>query len=263
MMTENIFVNRDGSIATVLFNRPKKRNAIDYEDWIKLGDIVKCLSDDDEIRVVIFTGKEDSCFSAGADITDFSERRSDSKKATIYQEAFDRALGAIESLQIPTIAKIKGACIGGGCELTLAMDIRIAADNALFGIPAAKLGIVIGYQEMRRLVAMIGPGNASYMLMSGRSVDASIALDFGLVNSVLSLSSIDEYVAELAVEMSQLAPLSHKQHKYILQRVLNDPQLSKISAKERNIPFDNFDSDDFHEGYKAFQDRRNPVFKGR
>ena len=263
MMVENIFVERVGSIANVIFDRPEKRNAINYEDWHKLGDIVRDLSLDDEIRVVIFTGKEDSSFSAGADITDFGERRNNSRQAALYQEAFDKALDAIESLQIPTIAKIKGTCIGGGCELTLAMDIRIAADNAKFGIPAARLGIVIGYQEMRRLVAMIGPGNASYLLMSGRLIDASTALHFGLVNSVLSLSSIDEYVTELAVEISRLAPLSHKQHKYILQRVLKDPQLLNMSSEDRKIPFDNFDSDDFHEGYKAFQDRRNPVFKGR
>ena len=147
--------------------------------------------------------------------------------------------------------------------MTLAMDIRIAADNAKFGIPAARLGIVIGYQEMRRLVAMIGPGNASYLLLSGRLIDASTALHFGLVNSVLSLSSIDEYVTELADEISRLAPLSHKHHKYILHRVLKHPQLLNICSEDRKIPFDNFDSDDFHEGYKAFQDRRNPVFKGR
>ena len=107
---------------------------------------------------------------------------------------------------MPTVCKIKGYCVGGGCELTLAADVRVAAGNARFGIPAARLGIVIGYEEMRRLVALVGPGRASYLLMSGRIVDAEEASSFGLVDRVVPLAEVDEYVADLAEEMSRLAP---------------------------------------------------------
>ena len=121
------------------------------------------LAVDNETRVVVFTGQGFEAFSAGADIKDFDEYRVDAIKARIYQKAFDGAINAIEALPKPTICLIKGFCIGGGCELTLATDLRVAADNARFAIPAAKLGIVIGYEEMRRLIALIGRGHASYL----------------------------------------------------------------------------------------------------
>ena len=175
------------------------------------------------MRVVVITGSGDEAFSAGADIKDFDKFRTDSEQARVYQVAFDDAVAAIESLAVPTVCNIRGFCVGGGCELTLAADVRVAADNARFGIPAAKLGIVIGYEEMRRLVALVGPGHASYLLMSGRIVGAEEALSFGLVDRLVPLAEVDDYVAELAEEMARLAPLSHRQHKQIMRRVGGGP----------------------------------------
>ena len=157
---------------------------------------------------------------------------------------------------------IKGYCVGGGCELTLAADIRIAADNARLGIPAARLGIVIGYQEMRRLVDLIGPGNASYMLLSARMLDAHEARSMGLVNAVLPLDEIDGYVARLAQEVAELAPLSHRVHKQILHKVMRDSD-KPLNSYETALPYVNFDSEDFQEGRRAFIERRKPNFKGR
>jgi enoyl-CoA hydratase/carnithine racemase len=262
-MTDGIRLERRGSVATIVIDSPARRNAISYDGWIRLGGIARSLANDPETRVVVITGSGDEAFSAGADIKDFDRYRTDSGQARVYQAAFDDAVAAIESLAVPTLCKIKGYCVGGGCELTLAADIRVAAGNAKFGIPAARLGIVIGYEEMRRLVELIGPGRASYLLMSGRIVGVEEAHGFGLVDQVVPLGEVDEYVSELAEEMSRLAPLSHMQHKQIMKRVTGDPQLSGLTAEDRNLPFVNFDSEDFGEGRRAFLERRKPRFQGR
>ncbi len=262
-MADDIRLERRGSVATIIFDTPERRNAISYDGWLRLGRIAGSLADDGETRVVIITGSGDEAFSAGADIKDFDRYRTGSEQARVYQAAFDDAVAAIESLAVPTVCKIKGYCVGGGCELTLAADVRVAADNARFGIPAARLGIVIGYEEMRRLVALVGPGRASYLLMSGRIVGADEALGFGLVDRVVPMADVDEYVAELTEEMSHLAPLSHRQHKQIMRRVTEDPLLSSLTSEERDLPFVNFDSEDFDEGRRAFLERRRPVFQGR
>ncbi len=262
-MPDDIRLQRRGSVATITFDRPERRNAISYDGWLRLAQMTGSLAADGETRVVVITGGGDQAFSAGADIRDFERRRNSSEQARAYQAAFDAAVEAVETLPVPTICKIKGFCVGGGCELTLAADLRVAADNARFGIPAAKLGIVIGYEEMRRLVALVGPGNASYLLMSGRVVRADDALRFGLVNAVVPLSEIDECVAELADEMARLAPLSHARHKRIMRRVLRDPALPGLTPEERDLPFVSFDSEDFREGRRAFLERRQPAFVGR
>jgi len=262
-MTDGIRLERRGSVATIVIDKPERRNAISYEGWLRLGSIAQSLADDAGTRVVVITGAGDEAFSAGADIKDFDRFRTDSDQARVYQAAFDAAVAAIESLAVPTVCNIKGYCVGGGCELTLAADVRIAAGNAKFGIPAARLGIVIGYEEMRRLVDLIGPGRASYLLMSGRIVDVEEAHGFGLVDQVVPLDEVDEYVSELAKEMSLLAPLSHRQHKQIMRGVAENPRLTGLTAEERELPFLNFDSEDFGEGRRAFLERRKPIFQGR
>ena len=262
-MTSNILVEKRDGIATVTFNRPEQRNVIDYEGWLELRKTALDLGGDDFVRVVVIMGKGDEAFSAGADIKDFAKHRGDSKVAARYAEAFDGALDAIEALPMPTVCCIKGFCVGGGCELAMAADIRIAADNGRFGIPVARLGILVGYHEMRRLIDLVGPGNANYLLLSGRIIDTQEALRIGLVHSVVSLSDVEDQVYELAREISHLAPLSHQRHKQILQTVLRNPSLGRLTSEEERLPFANFDSEDFDEGRRAFIERGEPRFKGR
>ena len=166
-MSEPINFNIANQIARVTFNRPEQHNAISYEGWLKLIEICNKIADDSTIRSVVFSGGGGQAFSAGADIKDFESLRKDSKTAKTYSTAFDGALDAIEALSVPTISMIRGICVGGGCELSMATDIRIASNKSRFGIPVAKLGILVGYREMKRLVNLVGPGNASYILLSG------------------------------------------------------------------------------------------------
>jgi len=262
-MAENILVERANGVATVTFNRPDQRNAFRHDGWLELRRITDELDNDFEVKVVVLTGAGDKAFSAGADIKDFELYRNDSDSARTYADAFDGAMDAVEALSKPTISMIKGFCVGGGCELSMATDIRIAADNGRFGIPVARLGILVGYKEMRRLVNLVGPGNASYILLSARLIDAPEALRIGLVNRVVPLDEVREYTYKLAEEMVPLAPLSQRRHKQILQTVLRNPTFGALTAQEEKRPFTNFDSEDFGEGRSAFLERRTPNFKGR
>tara|TARA_Y100000590_G_scaffold214567_1_gene243271 strand:+ start:148 stop:936 length:789 start_codon:yes stop_codon:yes gene_type:complete len=262
-MNSDLFVEEQNGIATITFNRPDQRNAINYEGWIKLREIANNLSSSSRVRVVVLTGAGDQAFSAGADIKDFANHRNSSNLAKDYSIAFDGAMDAIESIEKPTISLIKGFCIGGGCELSLATDIRIASNNARFGVPVAHLGILVGYKEMRRLVSLIGPGNTSYLLLSGKIISAETAFQIGLINSLVSTQDADKVCYSLANEMAQLAPLSHKGHKEILQTVLKNPSLSNLNEEESDLPFAIFDSLDFQEGQKSFVAGTKPSFQGR
>ena len=164
---------------------------------------------------------------------------------------------------MPTVSMIRGICVGGGCELSMATDIRIASEESKFGIPVAKLGILVGYREMKRLINLVGVGNASYILLSGKIIDSKEALDMGLITRLVDTKVLEETVNKLALEMADLAPLSQSNHKKILQKVVENQSLRGFDTQELDLPFINFDSDDFQEGRKAFVERRAPNFTGK
>ena len=258
-MSEPIKFEVKDQIARVTFNRPEQHNAISYDGWLKLIEIANKIEEDSSIRSAVFLGEGEKSFSAGADIKDFETHRKDSETAKIYSKAFDGALDAIEALSVPTISMIRGICVGGGCELSMATDIRIASNKSRFGIPVAKLGILVGYREMKRLVNLVGPGNASYILLSGRLIDSTEAFRMGLITQLVDDPALEDTVLNLANEITPLAPLSQKRHKIILQNVISNQSLDGL---DQELPFTNFDSTDFQEGKDAFISRRPPNFKG-
>jgi enoyl-CoA hydratase len=249
-------------IATVTFNRPQQRNAITYQMWLDLQRIAIDLERDPAVRVVVFTGAGDEAFSAGADIKDFDVYRDNADKARLYSQAAEGAMDRIEALSKPAICMIKGYCVGGGCELTTAADIRIGADNARLGITAARLGIAIGYKEIQRLAACVGPAWAKYILLTARLLDAQEALRIGLLHQVVPIGEVEAYTYRLAQEMAALAPLSHRVIKRMLRKVLEDPAL-RLTPEEEALPFLLFDSQDYHEGRRAFLEKRRAQFQGR
>ena len=262
-MSEDILLSVQEGIATVTLNRPDQRNAMNYGMWQDMGRICQDLEQDPSVRVVVVTGAGHEAFSAGADIKEFEEYRDNSTKARKWASAVESAMGGLERLSKPTIALIKGYCVGGGCELACFADVRIAAENAQFGVPAARLGISLGYREMRRLVQLLGPGTTSYILLSARLLDAQEALRTGLVNQVLSLEEIDDYTAKLATGMAALAPMAHGDNKQIIRTVLVNPDLCDLTPEQEALPFRVFDSEDYKEGRRAFIEKRRPQFKGR
>ena len=257
-----ILVDRQSSIATITINRPRQRNAINYQMWGALADLLADLDRDRTVRVVVFTGAGDTAFSAGADIADFDQYRADSAKGKVYNDAVDRLLDTLATMDTPTISMIRGFAAGGGCELAVATDLRIAATGSRLGIPAARLGISIGHREMRGLVSLVGKGSALYILLSGRLLDAEEALRIGLVNQVTTPEELEAVTYQLASEIAALAPLSHAANKRTLNQVQAKPALDNLTPEEAAVPLAQFDTRDYQEGYRAFLEKRPPNFIG-
>ena len=262
-MFEDILVEQRDGTATVIFNRPEQRNDINYFMWLDLQRIAADLETSPDVQVVVFKGAGGEAFSAGADIKDFDLYRNNSAKARVYASAVDGALDALERLSKPTLCLMKGYCVGGGFELTNACNLRIASETAKVGITAARLGIAIGYREMRRLVQLAGHSVALDLLLTGRLVDAREALHLGLVSQVIEATQVEEHTYDLAARIAGLAPLSHKAHKEIVRKVMERPDLTDLTAEEEALPFRHFDSQDFIEGRQAFLEKRRAEFRGQ
>ena len=261
-MSDYILLNRQPPLATVTINRPRQRNAIDFAMWGELARLFAELDADRDIRAVVLTGAGEEAFSAGADIADFEEYRSDSAKGLVYNRAVDGLLEALAQLETPTISMIQGFAAGGGCEIAVATDLRIAAQGSKLGIPVARLGITIGHREMRGLVDLVGKGNALYILLSGRLLDAEEAQGMGLVNQVVPQEELKSCTYRLAEEIARLAPLSHAVNKRTMNQVLNKASINDLTPEEAQLPLAQFDTRDYLEGYRAFLEKRRPNFIG-
>jgi enoyl-CoA hydratase len=258
-----IYLERNDSVATIVINRPAHRNAISYDMWLELRRLAAQVAADDAIRVLIIRGSGSESFSAGADIAEFDTRRNNSQQARVYSQAFDGAMDAIWDVGKPVIAMIQGFCVGGGLELACAADLRIAAEGSRFGIPTARLGVLVGYREMRRLLQLVGPGGASEILLAGRILNADEALRIGLITRIVPAAMIEQTVHDTATDMAGMAPLIHRWHKQIMRTVLTNPSLSNLSPEQEALPFSSFDTEDFQEGRKAFLEKRRAVFRGK
>lgn len=262
-MSEPLVLDISEAIATITFNRPERRNAITFEMWNHLQRLLVDLKDDAQVRVIIFRGAGDEAFAAGADISEFATHRNNAAKATLYNAAFDAAMDMAEAVGKPTLCLIKGACVGGGCEFTTACDIRIAADNARFGVPIARLGLPIGFREMRRMVRLIGHAKTMELLLTADLLPAAEAHRLGLVNHVVPLVEIETFTYAMAKKIAALAPVVHRVHKEIAQTVLDNPSLSELTPEHHALAVSPFDTEDFQEGWRAFLEKRTPQFRGR
>ncbi len=260
--TDHLLFQRDDAVATVVFNRPAQRNPISYDMWLALREHMSELARDEGIRCVVFRGAGGEAFSAGADIKDFVQHRYDSESAKTYGAVIEAALDAIDEIPKPTISMIEGFCVGGGLELASATDIRIAAHGSRYGVPVARLGITAGFKEMRRVVRLVGVGNASYIALSGELMDAENALRIGLLTELVEPAALEERVYSLARRMAELAPMSHADHKEIIRTVANNPGLTGMTDDEFSLQYRVFDTEDFKEGMSAFMKKRKPRFKG-
>ena len=256
-----ILLRNESPVATITINRPAQRNAISFAMWTELAALLRRLDADRDARCVVITGAGDTAFSAGADISDFEEYRSDSAKGRIYNQAVDGLLETVAEIGTPVISMIRGFAAGGGCELAVATDLRIAAEGSRLGIPVARLGITIGHREMYGLVNLVGKGNALYILLSGRLLDADEALRIGLVNQVVPDEKLEEVTYKLAADIAALAPLSHAVNKKTMNQVLAKPSLD-LTPEEADLPLTQFDTRDYHEGFRAFLEKRRPEFIG-
>ena len=262
-MNDYILLDRQPPLATVTINRPAQHNAISFDMWHEMAALMRRLDADNEVRCVVITGAGGEAFSAGADIADFYKHRSDLVKGKGYNDAVNGLLEALTEMGTPTISMIQGFAAGGGCELAVATDLRIAAEGSRMGIPVARLGVTIGHREMRGLVDLVGKGNALYILLSGRLLDAHEALRVGLVNQVVPPEELHDATYKLANDIASLAPLSHAVNKLTLRQVQATPKLADLTDEENALPLAQFDTEDYQEGYRSFLEKRRPNFVGR
>jgi enoyl-CoA hydratase/carnithine racemase len=255
-VSEHLILDTAGHVATLTIDRPAKRNAMSYDMWSALPGLLDLVRHDDEIRVLVLRGGEH--FSAGADISEFTTLRKGADGAAKYSEAVHAGERAIATLGKPTIAAISGFCVGGGCEMALACDLRIADSGARFGITPAKLGIVYNFTSTKRLVDVVGPAWAKQILFSGEIIDASTALRIGLVNEIHESEAVRARVAELADTIASRARVSLRGAKAIVNRI-TDGQHEEDGAVHA-LYDEAVHSAEYAEGVAAFLEKREPNF---
>jgi len=258
MMADDLTLERDGEIATLVINRPDKHNPISFQMYQSIPWLITEVAEDRGIKVLVLRGAGEKAFAAGADISEFKTIRADSAGAKIYNEAVQDAELALTSLDKPTIAMVHGFCIGGGCGLALACDFRFTADTGRFGITPAKLGLVYSLESTKRLVDLVGPANAKYILFSGRQVDAERALRIGLVDEVYASADVEQQTREFAELLCTRAQFSVRSTKQIIRRIVG----GQTDDDDDTIDLRNgsFDTADYAEGVQAFLEKRDPRF---
>jgi enoyl-CoA hydratase/carnithine racemase len=261
MASEHILVDRDDKdIVTITINRPEKLNALTKTMWGALGDAFTDLTGDESVRCIVLTGAGEKAFSPGNDISEFETDRSNSEQATAYGALMAKNIDAMRACPHPTVAAIRGICVGGGMEVAGLCDVRICGESSRFGAPISKLGLVMGYHEIGALKSLVGTGPALEILLEGRIFDAAEALRLGVVSRVTADDGVMTEARAAAERIAAGAPLVHRWHRKFLQR-LEDP--TPLSDAEIAEGFACYDTEDFQTGYKAFLEKKTPKFNGR
>ncbi|MBI4247157.1 MAG: enoyl-CoA hydratase/isomerase family protein, partial [Candidatus Rokubacteria bacterium] len=204
----DILVSQDGPIATIVFNRPRVRNAISLAMWGEIGRVTEGLSKDDTVRAIVYRGAGTEAFASGADISEFKENRKDTETALRYNAQTEAARTAIRECPKPTVAMIYGFCMGGAMAVAMACDLRFAAEGSKFGIPAARLGIIYGSEAVGQLVELVGPAYAKDILFSARTVGDTEALAMGFIQRLLPVGELESFTYDYLKKVADNAPLS-------------------------------------------------------
>jgi len=249
-------------VGIITFNNPEKRNAMSLDMWEGLGSALVELRDDPKVRVVIMVGAGDKAFVSGADISQFEKTRHNAEASEEYSKKSAAQRALLADYPKPTIACIRGFCLGGGMQVAMLADIRIASETSQFGIPAAKLGIAYGYDGLKHLVSLVGPSWARLIMYTGMRIDSAEGLRIGLVDRVVPDTELWNATSEIAGTISGNAPLAIKAAKITIAQILKDPDTRDMDAIKA-IGTACMDSEDFREGRRAFMEKRKPQFHGR
>jgi enoyl-CoA hydratase len=256
---ETLLLERRDRVAIITINRPDKRNALNIKTREEGAALLEELSKDDSVGVVVFTGAGDKAFIAGADIAEFAGRTANMQREVMHGRSL---FTAIDSFPKPVIAMINGYCLGGGCELALACDIRIASENASFGQPEINLGIIPGGGGTQRLTRLVGEGKAMELILTGEIIDAQHAFAIGLVNHVVPLDQLEAKTMEIAGRIADKGPIALRMAKEAV-KLASRSNLDEGLKREIDLFALCFATEDKDEGVKAFLEKRKPSFKGR
>ena len=256
---ETILLERRGPLAIVTINRPEKRNALNIQTRTEGAAVLDELRGDDSVRVVILTGAGDKAFIAGADIAEFAQRTAISQREVMLEPSL---FNAIDSFPKPIIAMVNGYCLGGGCEVALACDIRIAGEKASFGQPEINLGIIPGGGGTQRLTRLLGEGKAMEMILTGEIIDAQTAFTLGLVNHVVPADQLESKTMEIANRIAEKSPIALRLAKEAV-KIASRSNMDEGLRREVDLFALCFSSEDKDEGVKAFLEKRKPDFKGK
>jgi enoyl-CoA hydratase/carnithine racemase len=250
-----------GGVAWLVLRNPARLNAVRLEMWEAIAPAVAGLAADPAVRVVVMRGAGEEAFASGADISEFRSHRQDAASAAAYEERTAAAFEALLGLAKPLVAMVHGVCIGGGLALAACADLRVAADDARFALPAARLGLGYHYAGVERLVQLVGPAAAAEVFFTARRYTAAEALAIGLVNRVVPRAELLSFTTSYAGEIAANAPLTLRAAKRAIVEAQRDPALRDLETVRRLIAAC-FTSEDYAEGVRAFLDKRAPAFRG-
>ena len=262
MPTDKIIARRNGVIGAITVNNPERHNAMSQDMWQAAADAIHAFDADPAIRIITIAGEGGRAFISGADISRFEADRATARPVTREGGAFNAACAAMHAAKKPTLAIIRGWCLGGGLALAVSCDLRVAADDAVFGIPAARLSIGYGVEGLRRIVELVGLSATREIMFTARRYNAAEALRMGLINQMVPAAELDSFAADYVDSIAGNAPLTIAAAKSALGQLALDPEARDWSRTDAAIAVC-ATSEDHVEGTRAFLEKRRPAFAGR
>jgi len=262
LATDRMIAEIDGAVGWMTFNNPDRRNAVSLDMWEAIPAILNQFEADPAVRVIVLRGAGDKAFVSGADISQFEQQRADQATIAYYDRIGETATDRLAASPKPTIAMIRGFCVGGGVGIASCCDLRIAAEDTRMAVPAAKLGLGYRWSGVKKLVDLVGPSHAKEIFYTARQFTAIEAYAMGLLTRVVPVDELESFIRTTIDQIVANAPLTMLAAKRTIDELVRAPdQLDRAMCEE--LVAECFASEDYIEGRRAFMEKRKPVFRGK